>query len=219
MQVEVFYATFKDYIENVDFSEYEDELGNSITADQFFALPPSDALRDATTFSARSGNIDNATAYGARLISNIRLDRIGVTGGVINVNYLYAHRRTTDQFTGETRRWDRRSDHDLSLGYRQDLNDWRVSYGVNGKYRSDFERFFVRYYWPNSPAVELSAFAEKIIFNGIRARIEGSQLTGKRQVSVLINYSNHIRFNDVSRIDNRRTRTAQEIRFSLQGTF
>ena len=58
-----------------------------------------------------------------------------------------------------------------------------------------------------------------IIFDGIRARIEGSQLTGKRQESILINYSDHIRFNDVTRIDDRRTRTAQEIMFSLQGTF
>ena len=58
-----------------------------------------------------------------------------------------------------------------------------------------------------------------IIFNGIRARIEGSQLTGKRQESLLFNYSDHIRFDDVTRIDDRRTRTAQEIRFSLQGTF
>jgi outer membrane receptor for ferrienterochelin and colicins len=219
VQVEVFYADFKDFIGNVDFSEYQDELGNVVTADQYFALPPSDGLRDATSFTARSGNIRKATAYGARLISNIRLDNLGVTGGVINVNYLYARRRTTDQFTGEERRWDRRSDHDLRIGYRQDLNEWRVSYGVNARYRSDFERFFIRYYWPNSPAIELGTFAEMIIFDGIRARIEGSQLTGKRQESILINYSDHIRFNDVTRIDDRRTRTAQEIRFSLQGTF
>ena len=219
IQLELFYADFTDYIDNVEFSEFEDELGNVITADDYFALPPSDTLRDNTTFTARSGNIDKAKVYGARLISNIRLDRFGVTGGVINVNYLYARRTTTDQFTGETRRWDRRSDHDLNVGYRQDLNDWRVSYGVSGRYRSDFERFFIRYYWPTSPAFELEAFAEVIIFDGIRARIEGSQLTGKRQSSVLINYSDHIRFDDISRIDNRTTRSAQEIRFSLQGTF
>jgi hypothetical protein len=219
LQLEIFYADFKDFIDNVDFSGYQDERGNVITADEYFDLPPSDALRDATSFTARSGNINKATAYGTRLISNIRLDGIGVTGGVINVNYLYAQRRTTDHFTGESRRWGRRSDHDLRVGYRQDLNDWRISYGVNGRYRSDFERFFIRYYWPNSPAVQLEAFAEMIIFNGIRARIEGSQLTGKRQESLLFNYSDHIRFDDVTRIDDRRTRTAQEIRFSLQGTF
>lgn len=219
VQLEVFYADFKDYIDNVDFSEYEDELGNTITADEYFALPPSDTLRDATSFTARSGNIDKARVYGARLISNIRLDRIGVTGGVINVNYLYANRRTTDQFTGEFRRWDRQSDHDVRFGYRQDLNEWRVSYGLNGRYRSDFERFFIRYYWPGSPALELGAFAEVIVFDGIRARIEGSQLTGKRQESFIFNYNDHIRFNDISRVDDRRTRTAQEIRFSLQGTF
>lgn len=219
VQVDLFHTSFKDYIETVDFSEYTDEEGNEITADQYFALPPSDELRDDTFFSAKGGNIPKATAWGVKLKSNIRLGFIGLQGAVINVNYEYSRKNTRDQFTGLWRRMDRRSDHDLKLGFRHDITDWRFSYGVNSTIRSTYKRHFIRYFWETQPAIELGGFAEVMIFNGIKARIEGRQLTGKRQSATLTNYRDHIRFDDVWRVDTRETRTAQEIRFSLQGTF
>ncbi len=219
VEVQFFHTNFKDFISAVDFSEYEDELGNTIDADAYFALPPSDELRDATSFSAKSGNIPKATAYGVKLKSNIRLDTLGVPGGVLNVDYEYSTKNTRDQFTGAWRRLDRRSDHTLRLGYRHDITSWKFSYGVNSEFKSDYERFYINFYWPSSPYAQISAFAEQTIYAGIKARIEGNALTGKRQSAVKTNYSDHIRFNDISRVDIRDTRTAQEIRFSLQGTF
>ncbi|MCC3859812.1 TonB-dependent receptor plug domain-containing protein [Pseudemcibacter aquimaris] len=219
VEVQLFHTNFKDYIENIDFSVYEDELGNPITADEYFALPPSDELRDATKFSAKGGNIDKATAYGVKLKSNIRLGFVGINGGVINVDYEYSRKNTRDQFTGEWRRMDRRSDHELKLGFRHDITDIRFSYGLNSEFKSENKRHFINYFWQTNPAMELSAFAEIMLIAGIKARVEGQQLTGKRQSALLTNYSDHIKFNDIRRIDTRETRTAQEIRFSLQGTF
>lgn len=219
VQLEFFHTNFKDFISAVDFSEYEDEFGNSIDADTYFDLPPSDALRDATSFSAKNGNIDKATAYGVKVKSNIRLGFVGVPEAVLNIDYEYSTKNTRDQFTGAWRRLDRRSDHTLRLGYRHDVTKWKFAYGVDSEFKSDYERFFINYYWPSSPYAELSAFAEQIIYAGIKARVEGNALTGKRQSSVITNYSDHIRFNDISRVDVRDTRMAKEIRFSLQGTF
>ena len=94
-----------------------------------------------------------------------------------------------------------------------------ISYGFNGEIKSDYERFYINYYWPSSPYPEISAFVEANVYQGIKARVEGNQLLGKRQRSTQISYNDHIRFDDVSRIATRDTRTAQEIKFSLQGTF
>lgn len=217
--IQFFHTRFKDLIDNVDFSVYEDELGNSIGADAYFALPPSDLLRDATSFTAKSGNIDKATAYGVKVNGNVRLDFVGLEGGVVTFAYEFSTMNTTDQFTGLWRRLDRRSDHRLNLGFRHDITEWQASYGVNGVIKSDYERFYINYYWPNDPYPEISAFAEINIYQGIKARIEGNQLIGKRQRSTLTSYRDHIRFDDISKIANRDTRTAQEFRFSLQGTF
>lgn len=219
VEVEFFHSNFKDFISAVDFSEYEDEFGNIIDADAYFALPPSDALRDATVFSAKSGNIDKATAYGVKVKSNLRLGFIGVPEAVFNIDYEYSTKNTRDQFTGEWRRLDRHSDHRLRLGYRHDVTSWKLAYGVDGEFKSDYERFYINYYWDASPYAEVSAFIEQTVYAGIKARFEGNALTGKRQSSVRTNYSDHIRFDDVSRVDVRDTRTAREFRFSIQGTF
>jgi outer membrane receptor for ferrienterochelin and colicins len=219
IEVQVFHTKFKDYISNIDFSEYADGLGNQITADQYFALRPSDALRDTTDFTAKSGNIDKATGYGVKIKSNIRLGFLGLEGAVINIDYEYSTKKTRDQFTGVWRRFERGADHDLKLGYRHDITEWSFSYGVNSRIRTDTERFYINYYWPTSPYPEVSAFAELTVIGGIKARVEAAQIMGKRQRSTKINYSDHIRFDDISRVDIRETRTAQEFKFSLQGTF
>ena len=219
IEVQLFHTQYKDLIDNVDFTQYLDEVGNLISADQYFALPPSDTLRDNTDFTPTTGNIPNGSAYGVKVKGNIRLGFVGVSEAVINIDYEYSEKNTTDQFTGLSRRLDRRSDHTLNLGYRHDVTSWKMSYGVNGEIKSDYARYYVNYFWPSSPAPEISAFAEVIVYEGIKARVEGNQLLGKRQNSVRNNFSDHIRFNDISRVDIRNTRTAQEIKFSLQGTF
>ncbi|MBT6035709.1 MAG: TonB-dependent receptor plug domain-containing protein [Kordiimonadaceae bacterium] len=219
IELELYHHRYKDLIDNVDFTQYEDELGNSIGADAFFALPPSTTLRDSINFTAKSGNVDRATAYGVKVKGNIRLGFIGLAEAVLNVDYEYSKRKTTDQFTGLWRAMDRRSEHTIKVGFRHDITDWKASYGFNGVFRSNYERFYINYYWPSDPYPELSAFAELTVFKGIKLRVEGAQLIGKRQRSTRFNYNDHIKFGDISRVDLRDTRTAQEIRFSLQGTF
>lgn len=219
VEVQLFHTRFKDLIDNVDFSVFLNDDGNSLTADAYFALPPSNALRDTTDFTAKSGNIDKASAYGIRAKGNLRLGFVGLPEAVVNVDYEYSKNDTTDQFTGLSRRFDRRSDHILKLGYRHDITQWQASYGINGEIKSDYERFYINYYWPSSPYPEISAFVEVNVYQGIKARVEGNQLLGKRQRTTLISYNDHIRFADVRRIAQRNTRTAQEIKFSLQGTF
>jgi len=219
VEIQLFHIRAKDLIDNVDFSVYEDELGNPISVDAYFALPPSDALRDATNFTAKSGNIDKASAYGVKLKGNIRLGFIGLEEAVFNFDYEYSRKNTTDQFTGLWRRLDRQSDHTLRLGFRHDITDWQASYGINGVIKSNYGRYYINYYWPNDPYPEISAFAEMNIYKGIKMRVEGNQLLGKRQRSTQISYRDHIKFDDIDKIAARDTRTAQEIRFSLQGTF
>ncbi len=82
-EVEVFYRKYIDHISTVDFTNYVDFSFNPIDADTFFSLPPDIALRDyvddtGESYSAKSGNIPKANAYGAKLKANLRLGFIGL---------------------------------------------------------------------------------------------------------------------------------------------
>ncbi|MBT6033726.1 MAG: TonB-dependent receptor, partial [Kordiimonadaceae bacterium] len=219
IEAEVFYRSYKDHISRVDFTEYEDFGGNPIGVDDFFALSPNLALRDMIDFTSKSGNIDDANAYGLKLISNIRLGFVGLPQATFSTSYTYERRRTTDQFTGLERNFERMIDHQLDVNFRHDITEWDFSYGFRGTFRSDAATNDINYHWPYSRNAYLSMFAEYNIFKGVKMRVEAKQLSGKRATSNIFWYNDHIRFNDFNQRVNRIETTPREIEVTLQGTF
>jgi outer membrane receptor for ferrienterochelin and colicins len=217
--VEVFYRDYKDHITQVDFTEYENFTGGSIDADAFFALPPTNGLRNMTDFTSKSGNIDEASAIGAKLNVSKRLDFIGLPDAVFSANYVYEKRRATDQFTGEKRNFGWSSDHTLNFNFRHDLTDLGLAYGFSGEMRSEHVSSDISYLWPQRPAAEFEIFAEYNIFDGIKLALELENMTGKRSTSTFIYYNDHIKFDEAWGRTERKTTNWMEITVSLQGTF
>lgn len=223
-EAEVFYRKYTDHISTVDFTNYVDFGLSPIDVDTFFALPPDQPLRDfvddnGESYSAKSGNIPTAKAYGVKLKSNLRLGFIGVPGATLSVNYTYERRRTIDQFTGLERNFDRHSDHRLNVNFRHDITEYKFTYGFEFNARSDGARHYINYYWPDQPAANIKVFAEKTVFSGYKIRLEGEGLTRNRGSSTFWLYSDHIRFNDLSERQEKHNTRPVEIRISIQGTF
>lgn len=221
---EVFYRKYTDHISTVDFTDYVDYGFNSIDVDAFFALPPDQALQDyvddtGSSYSAKSGNIRAAKAYGAKLKSNLRLGFVGVPNATLSVNYTYEKRRTTDQFTALMRNFDRHSDHRIDINFRHDLAQYKATYGFEFRARSDYARYYISYYWPNQPAANIKIFAEKTVFSNYKLRFEAEGLTRNRGSSTYWNYSDHIRFNKLYERQEKHNKRPIELRISLQGTF
>ncbi len=224
IEIEPFYRSYKDHITRVDFTEYFDFGFNPVGTEAFFALPPDQILRDlvddnGSGFTSKSGNIDKATAYGIKVLTNIRLGFIGIPQATLSTSYTFEKRRATDQFTNLKRNFDRVSDHRVDVNFRHDITEWDFSYGFRGTFRSDEETNDINFHWPNSPAAFLSAFVEYNIFEGVKMRIEAKQLSGKRATSNIFWYNDHIRLNDFNRRVNRVSTSPREVEFSLQGTF
>jgi len=222
IEIEGFYHDFKDHITKIDFSEYENFSGQSITAADFFSLSNMagfDTLRDSIEFGSKSGNVDSATSYGVKLRSSIRLGFIGVPQAVIGLGYTYEKKETTDQFTLLKRTFDRHSDHTFTFNFRHDITDFKLSYGFNGEVKSDRGAYDINYYWPINPGVELTAFGEYNVFDGIKLRVEFENIINRRRNSTFIGYSNHTRFNDSWGRTEKLAKNPTEVTVSLQGTF
>ena len=219
LDAEVFYRDYKDHITRVDFTDYEDFDGNAIDAEAFFALPPDTNLRDMIDFTSKSGNIDEASAYGINLKTSNRLGFIGLPEAVFSMTYVYERRRAVDQFTGLKRNFDRVSDHTFNFNFRHDITSLGLAYGFSGELRSTATSQDVSYIWPEKPSGEFVVFAEYNIFEGIKLNILLENLTGIRNTSVFNRFSDHIRFNEPTGRTTRRTNNWTEVTVGLQGTF
>lgn len=217
--IELFYHDFTDHITRVDFSEYEDFSGNPIGVEEFFALPPTIDLRDNISFLSKSGNVPKGKAYGTKVNTSLRLAFLGLNNAVLGLGYKYEKTETTDQFTGQKRLFDWRSPHTFTFNFRHDLNDLGFSYGFNGELASDRVANDIDYQWPSNPNLELTAFAEYTFNNGIKLRLDGENIMGKRFEADFNRYNDHIRFGEYSGTLRRIEKASTELTLSLQGTF
>lgn len=224
-EIGAFYRKYTDHISTVDFTQYYDADLNPIAdSETFFNLNPDTVLRDyvddnGESYSAKQGNIPSAKAYGVKAQTNLRLGFIGVPNATLSVNYTFERRRTTDQFTLEERNFDRHSNHRVTINFRHDVTKYQVAYGAEVRAQSDFQRYFISYYWPNQPAANVKVFAEKTVYRDYKIRFEGEGLTRNRGGSDYYIYSDHIRFNDLYERQRRDNTRPVELRISLQGTF
>lgn len=225
IEIEGFYRNYKDKITRVDFTQYYNSALEEIDgAAAFFALSPDQVLRDyvddnGDSYTSKSGNVGSATSYGANVKGSVRFGFIGVPNAVLSANYTYEKSNVVDQFTFLERNFIRQSIHRTSVNFRHDITDIGFSYGGRASISGDAATSDIYYYWPYSPQLNLSLFAEYNIMPGIKLRAEFKQLTGRRGVSTHHIYSDHIQFNDLSERIEKDTRVPREVELTLSGTF
>lgn len=225
LEGELFYKRYKDYIAMVDFTDYQNFSGGIISAGDFFALPPTQTLRDAINsstgsgFISATGNVDKATSYGFKIKSSLRLGFIGLPQATLTTNYTFEKAKVRDQFTFMNRGFDNIPLHSIDTDYRHDITDWGFSYGFRAIFKSDSETTDINYIFPLNPNLNLSVFAEYQIWGGIKMRLDARQLTGKRSDAMRYNYIDHVQFNELRTIEEIHSTILQEFELSFQGTF
>tara|TARA_R110002096_G_scaffold416576_2_gene619387 strand:+ start:222500 stop:224506 length:2007 start_codon:yes stop_codon:yes gene_type:complete len=219
LEMELFYRHFKDYIARVDFTEYEDLAGNSISSDAFFALPPSKALRDDIDFTSKSGNIDKASAIGLTLKSNTRLGFVGLPEAQLGLAYEFEKRRFIDPFTLTSRNFRFQSDHTFKINFRHDVTKWNLSYGFEANLTSGSEQTDIAYDWQWKPGREYELFVEYKILKDIKLRLEAEQQPGTNQRATFNRFQDHIRFAELKSRSEQLHDRPHEVSISLEGTF
>jgi outer membrane receptor for ferrienterochelin and colicins len=225
IEIEGFYRDYKDKIARVDFTQYYNFAFEEIDgSDTFFALSPTQALRDyvddtGDSYTSKSGNIDSANSYGANVKGSVRLGFVGIPDAVLSATYTYEKSNVTDQFTFLDRTFSRQSQHRTNVNFRHDMTDLGLSYGAQATFSSDAATNDISYYWPFSPQARLSFFAEYNVMASVKLRVEFKQLTGRRGLSTQYQYNDHIFYNDLSERIEKDTRVPREVELTLSGTF
>lgn len=170
-------------------------------------------------FVSKSGNIDRATAYGFKFKSSYRLGFIGLKDAVLSFNYDYEKSELDDPFTGRKIPFSLKPSKNINIGYRHDVTSLQLSYGGSVTFRRNFYLNDIRLNWYGTPGTLLDVFVEKNIYNGIKLRISGKDLSGSLGISTQHVFLNHSRFNNLDRLAPRNSRGARHIEVTLQGTF
>jgi len=219
IEAKVFYKQYKDYITRIDFTEYEDFGGNSISEDTFFALLPTTDLRDDIDFTSKSGNIDKATSYGFEIKSNTRLGFIGLPEAQLGLSYEYERRRYSSPFTGASLPFNWNPDQNISVNFRHDLTKYNISYGGEATFRSSFQNNDIDYNWLFQPDDEYEVFAEYKLFKSMKLRVEASQSRNTHSRGTFNRYSDHLKLGEFEGRDEQFHTRPYEVQFSLEGTF
>ncbi|MDG1996779.1 MAG: TonB-dependent receptor plug domain-containing protein [Emcibacteraceae bacterium] len=219
ISLELFYKKYTDYIHKVDFTDYVDVIGNSISADQYLSLPTIEKTLVKADFTSKSGNVPSATTYGVKFKSSYRLGFIGLKDAVFSMSYDYEKSNLINPFNGEDIRFSYKPSTELKFTYRHDVTEFQLSYGGSVAFRRGFYAHDIRLIWPGTPGTLIEVFVEKYVYNGIKLRLSGRELGGQQGNSTQNIYNNHVRFNDLNRVIRRHTTGPRIIEVSLQGTF
>jgi len=87
IQVDLFYRDLTDYIELVDFTQFEDDLVNPIPRNELDPI-------------SRSGNIPKARSYGIKTTGSFRLGFFGLSNALVSVDHTWNDTSVIDQFSG-----------------------------------------------------------------------------------------------------------------------
>ncbi|MCC3862077.1 TonB-dependent receptor plug domain-containing protein [Pseudemcibacter aquimaris] len=206
IQVELFYRDLTDYIELVDFTEFEDELGNPIA-------------RGDLDLISKSGNIPTARSYGIKTTGSIRLGFIGLRNAVISVDHTWDDTEVEDQFSGVLRPFKWKSEHEITFNFRHDITDWGISYGGRGTIKTDNSRHELDQVANSYNGDNYEAFLEKRILGDMRLIFQFEHITPLKYATHVDFYNDHIRYNDLNRYEKRNWNYVREWSVYLQGTF
>lgn len=134
----------------------------------------------ATPTRSSRGNLDGARRYGGELAADLRLSWLNLPDAVVNARYLYEKAEVIDPLTGELRNFTGDAQYEWALGFRHDMAAPRVSYGMELSRVGPRSVHEVTWYRRFRSHVEMTAFFEARIWQGMTLMVEGAMLRWDR---------------------------------------
>jgi outer membrane receptor protein involved in Fe transport len=134
------------------------------------------------------GNIGSGRRWGLEFESAIPLSNLGVAGGRLDLQIRWQDSSVTDPVTGENRVLSSNAGFPKPLPFRdelettyiakfrQDFRESRISWGIEGRTRSDRPRFKVNELEVINEGVEVNAFIETSRYWDLKIRFEGQDI-------------------------------------------
>lgn len=166
------------------------------------------------------GNVGSAKRYRFSLEGNLRLDFIGIEGGLIETDINLRNSRTRNPFTGEGTRFNNFRHVVTNLNYRHDLKDWGFSYGTGWRRRGrnlfqDIDEITI----DKGPRDFIDVFVEAKLIGTLTARLEANNLLNVNFGRVRQVFNQGVASGSVSNTIERDFHQGSRIIFSIKGTF
>ena len=84
---------------------------------------------------------------------------------------------------------------------------------------SDLANYDMRFIRDQNPAARIKAFAEYNINTSVKMRLDLIEIAGTQGTQTTTRYTDHIRFNEVSKREERNNDRPRAVQVTLQGTF
>lgn len=193
----IFYHDYTDKIERVD------------------VTPPEGNLQSA------NGNAGDGIKYGVNLNASIRMRMIDMPNLLITSGLNVEDSEIEDPFTGEDRRFSFHNRGRLSLGFRHDITQWNMNYGMrwSNTFDGNRKRYDIDDIEISAGDPFISAFAEVVAFDGITFRLDASGFNNNHFCRERQRFVGHIADGILEEIEDQCESSGRRISFSVNGTF
>jgi hypothetical protein len=163
-----------------------------------------------------------AVAYGLISNASIRLGFIGLPRGLLTAALTMQNASyENNTFAPVNMRFPPYDRGSLRVGYRHDLPEYNMSYGVTYNARAHDGRYIYendsRLTW--IIPTNLSAFVEMVGFAGLTYRLEGSNLADFEACALRRRYDGYIRDGVIKEIERNCSVTGSQFALKVRGTF
>ena len=180
-----------------------------------------DVTRPGGRPTSANGNIGDGDMYGLRASGSVRMGMLGIPNVMLISSLEVKTSEITDPFLGIDRRFQNYERGRFQLGFRHDVPQYRVTYGLNWNNR--FDGNMKRYDIDNIERMEgepnVTAYLEYVTPQNIRIRFDARNATNNNQCRERTRYDGRITSGIITEIESYCFDAARVVSIKINGTF
>ena len=187
----------KEYLQRIDVSSVEGEVKSA------------------------TGNIGNGDVWSFNLKGSIRLGMFNLPNVLVTGSASVRDSWVKDPFLGIRRRFNNFGRGSINLGFRHDIPQWRLNYGVEMRYRIDgnTKRWDIDDIEESHGDPSFSGFLEFIAFDDVTFRLDARDMTNADSCRDRTRYVGHIADNVLEEIEYMCATMGTTVSLKVSGTF
>ncbi len=174
-----------------------------------------------TTLAATNGNIGDGDMWQLILRSSIRMKMIDMPNLLVTANFTVRDSKIKDPFLGIDRRFTNYERGRLELGFRHDLPQWRMNYGLswNNRFDGNIKRYDLEDIELTAGDPMVMAFVEYIAFGSTTIRFDVRNATDNLQCRERQRFVGRISANILEEIEDQCGGSGRVLALKINGTF
>lgn len=178
-------------------------------------------ISSPTTLAATNGNIGDGDMWQLILRSSIRMKMIDMPNLLVTANFTVRDSEIKDPFLGIDRRFTNYERGRLDVGFRHDLPQWRMNYGVswNNRFDGNIKRYDLEDIELTAGDPMVMAFVEFVRFGNTTFRFDIRNATDNLQCRERQRFVGRISNNILEEIEDQCGGSGRVLSLKINGTF